>query len=53
MNMKATEMAGTMALTVLPPGHAVIEAAIGWPWMAAGGVLLLLLVIARFSRRLP
>ncbi len=42
MIMKTTEMAlCTLALTVLPPGHAVAAAAIGWPWMAAGGVLLL------------
>jgi hypothetical protein len=53
MNLKTTEMAGTAGLAVLPPGHALAEAALGWPWMAAGAVLLLLLVIARFSRRLP
>jgi hypothetical protein len=39
---------------VLPPGHTADEAAVGWPWLALGAVVLILFVIARFARkRLP
>ena len=53
MTLKATEVVDPAA-AVLPPGQAEGGAASAWPWMALGGVLLLLFVIARFARkRLP